>query len=106
MQAIQQEGAKTYLIEKSVSESIHALLFSINNDKEDLLLSRKSNGNCWNINTFNRVTGGGKLGRLAYMTSSTKPAQTSLRRVHSLVNQSEQSTLSTRMSSEIWPSQK
>lgn len=67
---------------------------------------RKSNGSCWNINTFNRVTGGGKLGRLAYMTSSTKPAQTSLWRVHSLVNQSEQSTLSTRMSSEIWPSQK
>jgi len=40
MQAIQQEGAKTYLIENSVSESKHALLFSINNDKGDLLLSR------------------------------------------------------------------
>lgn len=71
-----------------------------------LPVCRQSNGKCYDTKTFNHMTGGGKLGRLAYMTSSTKPAQTSLWRVHSLVNQSEQSTLSTRMSSEIWPSQK
>jgi len=51
------------------------------------------------------MTGGGKLGRPAYMTSSMPPAQTSLRQIHSLVNQSEQSTLSTMLRSGIWPSQ-